>query len=634
MPQNSFWKFSWIVAVLLSVIVFFPSVDNGWLNWDDGGYVLQNPLVKSLNLDGLQAIFSEWNVVGNYHPITVVSLAIDYAIGEFDPTIYHSHNLFLHLLNTALIFSLLANLFKNYRLAFIVAMLFGIHPMHVESVAWISARKDLLFSFFLILAMHAYLYFLKSTVSKKRKRYYLACLVFFILSVLSKPLAIVFPVYLLLFDYLRLRKLSFKLGLEKVPFVIVSFLFVAITFYTQHLEGAIVKVDTLNELQRIAIACYAVFYYFFSALIPIQLCPFHPYPFQVATNFPITFYFSLVLIPLLWFIVKFVRSRNILFCILFFLVSLLPILQIVPIGRAMVAERYTYLAYVGVFTLIAIFFDSLLRTFKTSKAITKSIYLFIFLLISTLSWISYNYIKNWKSGETLWSKVIKTYPNNYFGYYSRADYYFKSNQFKPAFSDVNKSISLHSNYTESYNLRGQLNYKSKNINAAISDYKLSIKADSSFKSPYLNIAQVFGTQKQYKEALTYLNLVIDKHPQYSAAILNRAVIYDRLKKPEQALINYNEAINLDSSNGLYYRYRGVFHLVNANFNLALSDFNKSIQFNPNDGMAYFLRSKSNVYLNELGKALEDATLAKKLNYPVDEKYFNEIKILKNKTVEK
>ena len=198
----------WLAGVLvLTYIAFFPSIKNGFTNWDDNVYVAENSLITKLSGDHVKQIFNTANSVSNnYHPLAILSLALDYKISGYNPKTYHITNLLFHLLNTALVFWFIFLLSgKKVHAATITALFFGIHPMHVESVAWISERKDVLYVFFFMAGLIAYYKYI--SISGKNKVFlYVFVLLLFLLSVLSKAMAVVFPMVLLLIDYYKGRK--------------------------------------------------------------------------------------------------------------------------------------------------------------------------------------------------------------------------------------------------------------------------------------------------------------------------------------------------------------------------------------------------------------------------------------------
>jgi tetratricopeptide (TPR) repeat protein len=618
-------KYYWIIAVIVTFISLYPTVNNTWVNWDDDGYVLHNSLITSLDLDGIVSIFQEPNLVGNYHPLTVLSLAVDYAISGEAPFAYHLHSLLLHLLNVVLVFVLISRLFKSYQMALLVALLFGIHPMHVESVAWISARKDLLYTAYLMMGLLVYLKFIDCTSIAKRRVLFVFSFVLFSCSLLSKGVAMVFPAYLFLIDYLRGRKVNRSSLIAKVPFILLSAGFVFISFYSQQLEGAFITEVDFPFIDRFAIATTSFLVYIFQSIVPIHLSPFHPYPFQQLSDFPTHYYFSLLVIPgLLVFCWMAIRKKwkVALFGILFFTMTLIPVLQLIPLGRAMMAERYTYVAYLGLIILIGFGLVKLMNQNQLKQRISIGVFAIVILIFSS---ISYTYSKAWENGETLWSKVIEQYPEDYFAHYSRADFYFKQGDWSAALEDVNRSISLSPYFGVAYQLRGQLYEKSKELQLAVNDYEQAIALTPNYGPSYVNLARILGADGQFDAALKYLDQVVILIPTYATAFLNRGVIHEKLGEKEKGRLDYSKAIQLEPNNGLFYRYRGVNYLADGESNAAIADFNKAIQFLPKDGLSYFLRAKALQQIGLKSEALLDAQKAIDLNYPVEQSFINELK---------
>ncbi|HMD13864.1 MAG TPA: glycosyltransferase family 39 protein, partial [Bacteroidota bacterium] len=201
-----------------TAIVYIPSLFNHFTNWDDEIYILNNPLIKNLSVDGVAKIFSTPQYMGNYHPLTLLSYAFDYHLAELQPFVYHVTNLLLHFGCTFLVFFFLIELGMQQTSSFLAALLFGIHPMHVESVAWLSARKDVLYAFFFLGALICYVRY----IQRDTKRWYILSLLLFICSIFSKAVAVSLPVVVLLIDYLLDRPFSKKSILEKIPFFLFS----------------------------------------------------------------------------------------------------------------------------------------------------------------------------------------------------------------------------------------------------------------------------------------------------------------------------------------------------------------------------------------------------------------------------
>jgi len=220
-----------LIATLISL---YPNLNNEFVNWDDIIYVMNNDLIRSFSFDNFWKIFSSF-YMGNYHPLPLLSFAFDYSIFEMDPFGYHLHNLILHLVNVGLVYFFAWHILNKQTIpSLVIALLFGIHPMHVESVAWISERKDLLYTTWYLLGLIAYVFYIKTS----QRKYILWTLIAFLLSLLSKAQAVTFPLILLLLDYFYSRKFTRLVILEKAPFFALALVFGLIAIYAQKVEDA------------------------------------------------------------------------------------------------------------------------------------------------------------------------------------------------------------------------------------------------------------------------------------------------------------------------------------------------------------------------------------------------------------
>ena len=262
-----------LLACILTFVVFLPTLFNGFINFDDPQYISENPIVQSFNSFNLKQIFTS-PFVGNYQPITMLTYMVDHALLGLNPKIYHFTNLIFHLLNVIVLYFIFLRVNFNTTTSLIAALLFGIHPLHVESVAWIAARKDVVYAFFFFLSILFYLKY----IQQQKKQFYAISILLFILSVLSKAQAVVLPVVLFLFDYILKRKLNKQTILEKIPFFAVSIAFGIMAIMIQRNAGAVQTFSYFPLYQRILFACYGLANYFYKIILPIDLSIFYPYP--------------------------------------------------------------------------------------------------------------------------------------------------------------------------------------------------------------------------------------------------------------------------------------------------------------------------------------------------------------------
>ncbi|HET9826142.1 MAG TPA: hypothetical protein VFP87_12470, partial [Chitinophagaceae bacterium] len=335
--QPVLWLLS--AAIVTTAVCFIPMLKNHFTNWDDEYYVINNTLLRGPDWHG---IFTQ-PVVSNYHPLTIISLAINYALTGTDPSSYLVFNLLLHLINTALVFYLvwvLSN--RKMWVAFLTALIFGIHPLHVESVAWVSERKDVLYTLFFLLSLLQYWKFLQT--GKSVRLWF--CFFLFAVSLLSKPAAIVLPLVLLLLDYWKGREINLRLFLEKIPFFILALIFAIITVKIQSAK-AIAGLNLYPLWTRPLFATYVLMIYLVRFLIPYPLSAFHPYPRPDHLGWAV-WASPVLILALIAFIWLKRKNKVVLFGFLFFVVNLLLVLQVVSIGTTIVSERYTYVPYIGI----------------------------------------------------------------------------------------------------------------------------------------------------------------------------------------------------------------------------------------------------------------------------------------------
>ena len=434
-----------IMLFIISMITFYPMVKNDFIStWDDGVYVINNQLLHDLSLQGIINIFSYGdefqNIVNNYHPLTTFSLALNYQKSGLSPASYLLTNMILHGINAVLAFLFVFILSrKRIWAALIVGLFFVVHPMHVESVAWVSERKDVLYAFFFLAGLIAYLKYLENEKVWKLG----VALLLFLLSCLSKAMAVPFPLILLLIDYFLRRRFSWKLLIEKIPFFIIALI---IGFMSVHLQAisAINKFETFTLYQRIMHASYGFITYIFKFANPSDLSAYYPYP-AITTEglLPVSFriapYICLMIAGLLiWTSTrKGEIPRVIVFGILFYFFTIVLVLQFLSVGKAIIADRYTYIPYIGLSFIPAMIADYFIRKKSSLKYIGYGLASLVLIMTIVFSFLTHERVRVWKNDVTLWSDVIRQYPDSRlnFIYEKRAEQYLNKGLYEAALAD-------------------------------------------------------------------------------------------------------------------------------------------------------------------------------------------------------
>lgn len=385
------------LTVILSVtmISFYPSLHNGWTTWDDNVYVSDNPVIQQLNFAGITEIFTKI-YHGTYLPMTMLSYMIDYRIGEFQPIVYHTTNLILHLMNSCLVYWLMVRLTGNPIAALIVGLLFGIHPMRVESVAWISGRKDLLAMLFFLLSSLTYLRHVK-----ERRWYWLwITFVLYLFAILSKIIVLTFPLLLLLLDWMLKRTPSREIIIEKIPFLLVSLALSVIGLMGQESIHAIRK--SQNIFENAVVSLHGIMFYIQKLFWPVDLSHVYPYPETITFQY---YLFAVLFVVVSLLVYRSRHNRSLVFGYLFFIISLLPVLQFLRFSQIFAADRFTYFAYIGPFFIIGMYSAELWQ-----KMNRKLLFIAATLIVGGFSIATWQRCEVWKDSTTLWQDMLSKYP--------------------------------------------------------------------------------------------------------------------------------------------------------------------------------------------------------------------------------
>ncbi len=320
--------------LLLTVIAYWPVFKAEFVNWDDPDYVANNLTIRSLS--NIKAIFTT-PIQGNFHPLSMLSLAFNYAISGMEPGSYHVLNLLFHLINIVLVFYFVNKLTEQkFWIATVTALLFALHPLHVESVAWVAERKDVLYTTFFIAGLIAYLNYLKSKKISKL----IPVLFFYLLSLMSKPAAVIFPVVLLAIDLYFERLKNLNTYFEKIPFFLLALILGVLTLQAQTAKGAVADVSLFPFVFRFFFGFYGIMMYLINTVFPFNLCTFYPYP-PVNQSLPTSYYLSIIVTIGLAFVFFYSLNKHkiIGFGLLFFIVNLVLCLHFFSVGCAFFGVR-------------------------------------------------------------------------------------------------------------------------------------------------------------------------------------------------------------------------------------------------------------------------------------------------------
>lgn len=631
----------WLMVVAFATaFVYLPSFNNGITNWDDESYVVKNPWAKEMSFENIKSAFQGYHM-GNYHPLTMLSLGLDKSIGGEDEEgnvntfMFHFTNLFLHVINALLVFWLVWLLVGRLDMSIITSLLFGLGAIHVESVAWLSERKDVLYSAFFIASLVSYVAYAK----QKKVKFYVFALMLFILSLLSKGQAVSLAVSIIAIDLLLNRDFkNKKVILEKIPFFVLALIFGIIAIKAQKAGNALHTTDSYAFYKRIGFAGYAFTQYLIKLIIPTNLAAIYPYPDIINKGIPNYYWFFLVpsLLFAYAFFYSFKRNRLISFCIAFFIINIFLLLQLLPVGSAILADRYSYIPSIGIHLLTAYFVVWLTNKFTKNKTLIYGAFA-IYLIIMGV--VSFNRCQIWENSTTLWDDTIEKSPKAVVAWNNRGSDKDKNEDHEGAIEDFTRAIVLKPDYTHAFYNRGtskktlaEDKKDSVLLKSAIDDFNQALELDKNLVEAYHNRGLAFENLSEYAKtsdrrkelllkALDDYNTTIDINPRYQNSLVNRGVIKGKLNLLDSAIIDFNKAIEFEPDNASAYSNRGLAKDNKGDYDGAIADYNIAIEKDSSFTTAYLNRGIVYRRLKKYDAANADFTKAIELDDKLASAYY-------------
>ncbi len=574
---------------LLTALPLAPSLWNGFVNWDDPVFVEHNLNIRSFDLESMKWMFTTF-YQGNWTPLTWLTFALDYRIGGLHPWIFHMDSLFIHLANTVVVFFLVSRLLmrilpageaqnqpRKYA-AFLTALLFGIHPLHVEPVAWVTDRVDLLCGLFFLLSLHCYLVFVSG--GKRRIAYYAASFVFFLVAMASKSMAISLPIILLLIDtwpFHRWKTRVRDVVLEKVPFFVATIIFGMLSLYARSEAKAIAGLNTVPLDFRFMNASHSVVLYLERSFIPSNLGIL--YPLLLKDTYSAGNVFSMILTVFLIALIFLQRKKRPYLAVSFsyYLITLAPAIGLLQVGSQAAADRYFYLPSIGPFLL---FSSWLVLRAASKRSVYISVIAFFWVLLGLLA---YRQVTTWKDSISLWENVMRTQQRrSTIAYISLGDAYRKAGRWNEAMPLLEHAIQLDPGAPNAYDGMGRILLEEGKYEDAEKAFMTAATADPLDVWAHCHLAIVYSAMKKenlskeqqkiavsiktddpwahYESGSNYLKFGMDEAAltETHLAIKQSACFgeaYDQLGallwksgKKEDAIVAYQKAISLDPRN--------------------------------------------------------------------------------------
>jgi Tfp pilus assembly protein PilF len=603
-----------LLLAAVTLAVFWPVKNCDFLNYDDPAYFTSNPHVQT----GLTSANIVWAFTtghaSNWHPLTWLSLMLDAELFGQGPAGPHLTNLLFHAANTVLLFLLFRCLTGAVWRSALMAALFALHPMHVESVAWVAERKDVLSTFFGLLTLWTYARYAQKRLKVESlesrtetanpafdfrpstPNYFLA-LFFFVLALMSKPMAVTLPFLMLLLDWWPLGRVSSvgcrvpgapapasqlltfgRLILEKIPFFVLSAISCVVTFIAQQKGGAIIKLVRISMTDRVENAFVSYTRYLGKTFWPVALGNPYPHPEHWAAGLVV---FSAVLViglsvaavwlgrklpfvPVGWF---------------WFIGTLIPVIGLVQVGNAAMADRYTYLPLIGLFI---IFVWGLAET-GMSRHVPKTLIAVLTAMVLVVSALrTRNQLSYWQNSETLFRHTLAVTENNYLAYNNLGTWLSKKGQIAEAMDCFHKSLQINPDSSDVlYNL-GNAFAKLGKWDEAIANYRHALEITPGQADILDNLGFALAAKRQYAGAITNFEAALKIDPDSTSAHNNLATVLFIQHHYDEAAQHYREALRLTPDDPQIYSNLGDALVQLGQVAEAVKCYQEALRLKPSD----------------------------------------------------
>ncbi len=588
-----------LFLIILTLSVYAGLVGNDFVRYDDHEFVTRNDHIQQgLSLEGMMWAFTTV-ISANWNPVTFLSHMLDCQIYGLSPAGHHLTSLFLHVATVLLLFLMLREATGRIWESATVAALFALHPIHVESVAWVSERKDVLSGFFCLLTILMYVHYVKD----HRTRWYWLSIVFFTLGLLSKPMLVTIPLLLFIMDYWPLGRIVplpptdightgawkgrnyshlRKIILEKIPFLVLSLLFGITTIFVQSRAGTMATLEALPLPVRFANALISYQNYLGNILYPTDLAIFYPHSLNMPSGH-LLLGACLVLAGITIFACLFIRQQPFLLAgWLWYLVALLPVIGIIQVGFQAMADRYAYLPAIGIYILFSFGLSTLTRRLPYRPILLGCLAMlaFTFLSIHTVRQVGY-----WKDTKTLFSQAIMVTPNNWLAHGVLSGLFLEEGNASAAEAEARKALALAQNANGHINLAAAL-HKTGRLPEAMDHLREALRIDPKQAQAYINMGRLLVAMQQKELALSYFLKAEEFLPRNSWAYNILGIAYASAAGYNRAMIQFNKALQLAPQRWDTYNNIGMVYNYQQQPHKALPYLLRAIELQPSFAEAY------------------------------------------------
>jgi tetratricopeptide (TPR) repeat protein len=553
--------------------VFSPALFNNFVNWDDDVMLVDNPNYRGLGLTQLRWMFSTFHS-GHFQPLSWVTLGLDYLMWGTNPFGYHLTSLIMHAANAVIFYFVCRLLFTrvfpaahqeiSWQLdisAALAATFFALHPLRVESVVWATERRDVLSGGFFLTAIYCYLRAdaEKAPAVRLHNRWLLLAFVAQLFSLLAKATAITLPLVLVVLDIYPLQRLrgairtwfavdSRRVLCEKLPFLLLSFLFGVVALLAQNTGGALRPVQQYFLSYRLGQAFYGICFYVWKTILPVRLSPLYELPYDFAVWTPL-FIVCAATVALMTLLIILMRRRWpwAATCWAYYVIVLAPVLGVAQSGPQLVADRYSYLSCLSWAALLCGIFFYWLQYFRLNAKPARVITAAVVMIASTLSLsiLTVTQVGVWRDSETLWKHALRVTPNSAIAAYNLGKVYEVSGKPQDSVDLYRRAVSINPTYADAHYNLARLLAKHGMVDEAISHYREAIKFRPNDAETHNNLGQLLAMNGDVAAALSEYRQVLALDPQFAKTYFNLGRSFVLSGSPEKAIDNFQQALKLE-----------------------------------------------------------------------------------------
>ncbi len=601
-----------LFIIVLVFLVYLQVKDFEFINFDDNEYIYENRHVqKGLTPESILWAFTSTHAA-NWHPLTWLSHLLDVSLFGVKAGMHHLTNVIFHLFNSILLYLVFRMMTGHLWKSFIVAALFALHPIHVESVAWIAERKDVLSTFFWFLTMLCYLWYAKSPDFRR----YLSVLLFYTLGLMSKPMLVTLPFVLLLLDYWPLKRFDNftmemegdhlknkvylkNLIIEKIPLFILAAGSSFITFFVQKSGKAVVAIGEHPLGDRLANAVISYASYMGKMIWPFNLAIFYPYPSSFSIIRVTGAIFLLIAITIA--VVKFKNQHKYLVTgWLWYIGTLVPVIGLVQVGSQAMADRYSYVPLIGLFIIVVWGISAVSVKWRNRNIMLSITTAVIFSIFINSSWVQTSY---WMNSITLFQHALDVTADNHMAHTNLAVALEEKGRIEEAQKHYSKALSITPYDKIAHNNIGKFLIKQGRTDEALDHYFEALCIDPDYARAHFNIGIAMERQGEKNKAIEYFLNAVDIELDYLEAYIHLGYIEAEQGRIDQAIHYYSEALRIDPDLKTIHFNIGIALVKKRRFTEAISHYSKVLRLQPEDAEVHNNIGTALIRIGEIEKAV-------------------------------